>query len=992
MTRGGRTADQGGGPPRDVAGLAAWIQASRALRGSVVHHRYLPGCGPVWAGPPAAAHGPGTDELALAAALESAGIRRLYSHQAEALEAAAGGRNVLTVTPTASGKSLIYWLTALRALAADPAARVLLLFPYKALEHDQLSSIRSLLRAAGMEQRIAAAVYDGDTPAAERRRIRAEPPQILITNPDMLHLGLLPYHEEWRPLLANLRLVVVDELHVYRGVFGAHVHHVLRRLARLLRRHGAAPRWIASSATIGNPGSFAEALIGEPFTVVSQSGAPRAGRHVLFVNPSQGSPYTAAVWLLEHCVRAGLRTIAFTKARRITELLATWVGSSAPDLAPRIASYRAGYLSSERRAIESRLASGDLSGVIATSALEHGIDIGGLDVCLLVGYPGSITSSWQRLGRTGRSGGDALVVLIGLPDALDQYFMTSPGEFFDRGFEQAALDPANPEIASQHLVCAAAESPLTESDRSIYPQAFHLVAGLEGTGRLSAGAEGGVWYSLRRAPQRDVSLRSIGAAYAIVEADSGRPIGSVDGLRAFTECHQGAIYLHQGHPFEVVELDLVRRRVTARRVACDHYTQVVSEKETEILEVAASRVLPGFRAGLGRLRVTQEFKEYVRRRIADQQVLSRHPLELPPVIYETVGLWYEIPAALKEIAARDGLHFMGSLHGSEHAAISLFPLLMLCDRGDVGGISYPSHPQTGGAAVFIYDGHPGGIGLAARGYEEIERLLSATAGLIRGCACEQGCPSCIHSPRCGSGNHPLDKHGARVVLEALLSARVPFEGPPLTAGSLRPMAQTAAPAGTASPPGAVPRRPAAGPGPPSAQRELFFDLETRRSAGEVGGWDKIHAMGLALAVVYEESSGAYRTYYEQDVDRLLVDLMSADRVVGFNVKRFDYAVLSGYRNAAFDRIPTCDLLEEIHRILGFRLSLGHLAEVTLGEGKAGDGLQSLRWFKEGRLDLIETYCRKDVEVTRRLYRFGRDNGYLLYRDALRRPLRVPVSW
>jgi len=958
-----------------VAEVAGELAASRILANSVRHRAFQPGAPARWAPPPEASRGAALDPRA---ALEAIGIRRLYSHQAEALAAIAGGRDVLTVTPTASGKSLIYMLPTLESIARDPAARALYLFPYKALEQDQLAALRTFMTAAGLEGRASAAIYDGDTPARERKKLRSAPPNILITNPDMLHMGFLAYHDEWRELFSNLKYIVVDELHVYRGIFGSHFHHVMRRLARVCRRHGSDPRFIVSSATIGNPAEFAASLLGASFVCVADSGAPRAGQHFLFVNPTSGSPYTAATWLLEQCVRAGLRTIAFTKARKITELLASWIAGSAPDLMPRIASYRAGYLPSERRAIESRLARGDLMGVISTSALEHGIDIGGLDVCILVGYPGSITSSWQRAGRVGRSTRESLVVFVALPDALDQYFMANPEQFFARGFERASADAANPVIASQHLVCAGAEIPLTQRDREFYPPGiFDLIEPLARSGGLVADAAGTSWYSLRRNPQREVNLRAIGAGYTIVDAESERTIGTVDGVRAFTECHEGAIYLHQGQQFEVLELDRDRRRVVARRVDRDYYTQVLSEKETEILEVLSSRATRGYRVSLGRLRVTQEFKEYVRRRISDQQKISSHPLDLPPVVYETVGLWWEIPDEVREAAARAEHHFMGSIHATEHAAISLFPLLTICDRNDIGGISYPAHPQTGGSAVFIYDGYPGGIGLAAKGFEQIEALLEKTGSLVSSCSCESGCPSCIHSPKCGSGNHPLDKAGARFVLEALTTGDLPA----LEAGG-----------GVVAPPRELPA-PRERVSPPSPRgRVLFFDLETQRSAEEVGGWARISDMGLALAVVYDEEAGEFRTYFEKDVDRLIVDLMSADRVVGFNVKRFDYTVLRGYRDAAFDRIPTCDMLEEIHRRLGFRLKLNHLAEVTLGESKSADGLQSLAWYKEGRLDLIEEYCRKDVDVTRKLYNFGREKGYLLYLDHSRRAVRVPVKW
>jgi len=958
--------------------LADTICSLPLLRGSVAHRRHLPGCAATFAAPRV----PLRPELE--SALQRLGISRLYSHQEQALHEVSQGRNVLTVTPTASGKSLVYMLPTLDAILRDPQARALYLFPYKALEQDQLESLRRFIEAAGMQERASADIYDGDTPQADRRRLRAQPPHVLITNPDMLHMSILAYHDEWRALFENLRFVVIDEMHVYRGIFGSHVHHVLRRLARVCRKFGAAPRIVASSATIGNPGEFAARLIGAPFSVIDESGAPRPGRHMVFVNPSSGSPYTAATRILEQSMRAGLRTIAFTKARRITELLTTWLHAAAPDLTGLVASYRAGYLPSDRRRVEQAMAAGSLRCVISTSALEHGIDIGGLDVCVLMGYPGSIMSSWQRAGRVGREDRESLAVMVALPDALDQYFMANPEEFFRRGPEPAALDPDNAAIAGRHLVCAGAEIPLTESDRAIYSdQTFGLIPDLARQGGLVQDAAGNAWYSLRRHPQRDVNLRALGAGYDIVEQDSQRAIGSVDGVRAFVECHPGAVYLHQGQQFEVLELDRDKRRAVVRRAELDYFTQVLSEKETEILEVTASRTIPGCRLSLGRLRVTQEFKEFVRRRIADQQTLSAHPLELPPVIYETVGLWWDIPHEVREESARRQHHFMGSIHASEHAAISLFPLLTLCDRTDVGGISYPAHPQTGGAAVFIYDGTPGGIGLAAQGFARIEELLGLTLRLIADCDCAEGCPSCIHSPRCGNGNVPLDKQGARFVLESLLRADPParlHDAPALIKPSVPPPPQSPAQRPVAA------RQPAR-----DAERLLFFDVETQRSAEEVGGWDRIGSMGLALAIVYDELEERYRTYLEADVDRLIVDLFSADLVVGFNVKRFDYGVLRGYREAAYHRIPTCDLLEQVHQRLGFRLRLNSLAEATLGEAKSADGLQSLQWYREGRMDLIEEYCRKDVDVTRRLFHFARRHGHLLYRDREQRLLRVEIQ-
>ncbi len=423
-----------------------------------VHYRHLPGREASYADPSRPLAGP------LARALASCGISRLYRHQAEAVDLAREGRNVLAVTPTASGKTLVFALPVLETLLAEPGSRALLLYPTKALAQDQVASLRRLAAATGLLRPPRFEIYDGDTPEAARRRIRSDPPEILVTNPDMLHHGILAYHDEWRPLLERLRWVVLDELHVYRGVFGAHVHHILARLRRLASRLGASPGFLAASATVGNPAEFSEALAGSPFSVITASGAPAAGRHVVFLNPFGVSPYTLAVRVVREAVRAELRTIAFTKARRITELIHAWLVQEAPDLRRRVAPYRAGYLPEERRRIEARLFGGDLLAVLSTSALELGIDVGGLDACVLVGYPGSMTSAWQRIGRAGRQDRDCLVVLVAMPDALDQYLVAHPEVFFGEAYERAVLDRWNRIVAGQHLVCAAAERPLEAAE------------------------------------------------------------------------------------------------------------------------------------------------------------------------------------------------------------------------------------------------------------------------------------------------------------------------------------------------------------------------------------------------------------------------------------------------------------------------------------------------------------------------------------------------
>jgi DEAD/DEAH box helicase domain-containing protein len=650
-----------------------------------------------------------------------------------------------------------------------------------------------------------------------------------------------------------------------------------------------------------------------------------------------------------------------------------------------VRAYRAGYRPEERRAIEQGLVQGRLLGVVSTSALELGIDIGGLDVCLLVGYPGSIASTWQRAGRVGRAGQEALIILVALPDALDQYFMRHPEDFFVRRPEAAVIDPGNRRILRDHLVAAAAELPLRPADAAIYGEELaRRIRELDAEHRLVQSADGTEWYARRRNPAREISIRSVGESFTILNP-AGKTIGNVDGFRATHECHPGAIYLHQGQQFEVTNLDLAQRKVQARPADVDYYTQTSGEKETEILQCQEVREVKRTVARLGRLKVTERITGYEKRRIFGQDRIGSYPLDLPPHTFETQGLWFEVPEAIRDYvkqAPPGGLHFMGGIHAIEHAAISLFPLFALCDRGDVGGISHTFHPQVGRPAIFIYDGYPEGIGLAERCFRVLDDLLADTLALLRDCPCETGCPSCIHSPKCGSGNKPLDKAAAILTLEGLLGLiEVPAAIQATSVGML-----------PAAPASARPARPPARASLPAAPRVLVLDVETQRSADEVGGWDHADRMGLAVAVTQDLATGEVRVYPEDLVEELLEELAAAALIIGFNVRRFDYSVLRGYRALDYAALPTLDLLEEIHATLGFRLSLNHLAQETLGVPKSADGLQSLAWWKAGERDKVIEYCKADVDLTRRLFEFGRDHGYLLYRDYQGRPVRLPVRF
>ncbi len=1028
--------------------LVDTLAGDTRLSAELVHRAYLPAH--------AAQFGDLSPPLpeALAAALRNDGVERLFSHQAAAIEAARAGQSVLLTTPTASGKSLAFQMPVLEEALRGGTGRALFLFPLKALGQDQRSRFEKLAHEVGAGENARAAIYDGDTPRAEREKIRADPPRVLVTNPDMLHFGILANPGAWQGFLRDLRWIVLDELHTYRGVFGTHFHHVLQRLLRLCRRAGSSPAIVASSATATNAADFASTLAERSFIVIDGSGAPREGRHFLLWQPLT-SPYTTALQLLIRHVEQGLKTIVFTKARRITELLHQWLSEQEPDLAQRIANYRAGFLPEERRGIEASLFRGELDGVISTSALEMGIDVGGLDACILVGFPGSMMATWQRSGRVGREGRESLTSLVALPDALDQYLLANPEQFLARDCEPLVLSAGNAAIAEKHILCAASEMPLSTTEDAAFLEAHAPAVGdLLARYELAKSEDGRELYARAERPHRDVALRGSGTNWQIVSETTGRTIGTNDGVRVLRECHPGAIYLHGGRQFGIVELDWNKRQARARPMRVDYFTSPLGDKTTEILELLDHREIGPLSAWLGRVRVTERVVGFERKRILSQERLNQEELELPPVEFETVALWFAAPRAIEETIRDASCDFMGALHATEHAAISLFPVLALCDRNDIGGISIPFHPQVQCGAVFIYDGHAGGVGIAASGFAKLEELLDRVETLLDRCGCETGCPSCIQSPKCGNGNRPLDKAGASLLVRLLrdreqprealqevrldLSAAVspreaeaspeetndrrsgtytsdafepettrgaeaPSQAPPRPQGRPRDLFDLGDLPGDTEPRTRALRRrgaqrrlpppPRRTPLPRVIQKTVLFDVETKRAADDVGGWHMLHRLGLALAVTCDLEEATFRVFREDDFPALIEELRSADMVVGFNVMGFDYPVLSGYSGEDYRRtLPTLDLLEEIEATLGKRIGLSKLAQATLGAEKSADGLISLQWFREGRFDLIESYCKKDVELLRDLYLFGRREGYLCHRDKTGRILRIPVDW
>ena len=921
---------------------------------------------------------PAVDEL-----LDYLGIGRLYSHQAEALNQFRQGHDLIISTPTASGKTLTYTLPFMELMEDDPDARALLMFPLKSLAQDQLRWFNRIAGAPGMK--LTAAIFDGDTTAHRRRAIKAKQPNLLLTNPDMLHYTFLPNHASWQHFFQHLKLVVLDEVHVYRGVFGAHVMHIIKRLQRIANYYGSHPRFLLSSATVANVQELGESLLGQEVKVIGDSGGATAEKQFLFINPAEDKPfYRVSLELFLDAVQNGIRTILFTQSRRLTEALYANILRFHKKLAPRVAPYRAGFRAQERRDIERRLKDGELLGVITTSALELGIDIGGLDLCILAGYPGTLISTWQRAGRVGRSGFPAVVLLVAGEDALDQYFMREPQTLFERSFERAIIGSDNRIIRRDHLVCAAAELALTAGDPQ-YPTGEYdaELQRLLTENRLDAVAGGRQYFPVSQRPQRDVQIRAIGESYSIHHWKSGKLIGTVSGGQAFAECHTGAVYLHQGRQYLIEELDLGTRKISARPVDVSFYTQPVSDKEIKVLEIEREQQWHGLRVYEGELEVKTQVTGFQKRDMRSRELISTHVLEgLPPQMFQTRGIWLCVSQKLEQELVEAEEHFMGSLHAVEHASLALTPLFALCDRNDIGGICFTHHEDVDDAVIFFYDGYPGGIGIFNRLYEQLDQWLPRVRKLIAECDCEEGCPACVHSPKCGSGNRPLSKTGAVMFLD-------------------RAMQLESAPSPKKKPAASRRKRPDTPLLPELTDEQLrelwgdrkilVFDLETRFSAAEVGGWHNAHRMRISVAVTYDVVKDEYTAWEEDQVDALLTELMEADIVVGFNSERFDFNVLKGYLPFALKIRQSIDLLKSLRRARGKGAGLNALAGATLNVGKSADGLQALEWWREGKIDQIRAYCQKDVEVTWRIFEHALRYGWLSAPTADGNSEKVPID-
>ena len=693
----------------------------------------------------------------------------LWAHQAAAIDLVRSGQSVAISTGTASGKSLCYQLPIAEAAVDRGAA--LLIYPTKALAHDQLRAFGGLDVAD-----LTAVTYDGDS-APEQRAWARRHANVVLTNPDMLHAGILPFHGRWAPLLGRLRYVVLDELHTLRGVYGTHVAHLMRRLRRLCAAYGSDPVFVCCSATIGRPDELAEAITGVSMEAVTDDASPRGDRLFALWNPplldagggARASAHGEAARLLAGVVTLGHRGIAFTRSRRGAEIVAAHARDRLPaDLAATVRPYRGGYLAEERREIEQDIFAGRVRGVAATNALELGVDIGGLDACILDGFPGTIASMWQQAGRAGRAQQASLTVLVAGQDALDQWLMAHPDEVFTRVPEPAVVNAANPFVLEPHVACAAYERPLEVRDRDLWgPELDEAVRALVVGDQLVVRGER-VAYCGPAFPASGIGLRSGSSTeFRIVDGD-GRLIGTVDEGRAFESVHPGAVYLHQGQHFRVTRLDLTDHAAWVETADGAEWTQAQTVSDLMIATEDEAVKVGRARLSIGNVEVSQQVVGYQRKAAGSGEVLGREELDLPATRLATRAFWYTVHDPILEDAGLAPRVVPGALHAAEHAGIGMLPLFTICDRWDVGGVSTAIHPQTGEATIFIYDGYIGGAGIAELGYASGRRHLLATREAIAGCPCESGCPSCVQSPKCGNWNEPLEKDAAVRLLDALL--------------------------------------------------------------------------------------------------------------------------------------------------------------------------------------------------------------------------------
>ncbi len=725
----------------------------------------------------------------VANAFRAAGVDHLWSHQRQAMDLVRAGHHTVLSTGTASGKSLGYLVPMLSDVVDGSrtgrgrAATAIYLAPTKALAADQRDRIERMAIPG-----VRAATLDGDTPTDERRWIR-EHANVVLSNPDLLHHSLLPGHEHWASFLRGLRYVVVDECHTYRGVFGSHVAAVLRRLRRVAARYRSEPVFVLASATIAEPADHATGLIGMPVRAVEVDGSPRGALTFALWEPAAlaGSPEVApdgstprrvsasteAADLLAGLVRQDVQTVAFARSRAGVEAVATRarraVAETDPERAERIRAYRGGYLPEERRVLERDVRSGEILGLAATNALELGVDITGLDAVLVAGWPGRRASLWQQVGRAGRSGQDALAVFVAADDPLDNFVLDHPATIFGTPVERAVLDPHNLRIVAPHIAAAAAELPLTDEELDLFgPRARDAVDALVAAGILRRRPRGWYWAREDRAGDH-VDLRGIGGVVSVVDRATGRVVGTVDEAAAHVQVHTGAVHVHQGQSWVVTELDLESATALAVRGDPGWTTHAQADSTFRIVRSSGHSEHGPLSVSVGDVEVTGQVTGFLRR-LPGGEVIGRHPLDLPSRTLSTRAVWWTLTEEALAGAGIDEDRIPGSAHAAEHAAIGLLPLLAMCDRWDIGGVSTALHPDTGLPTIMVYDGYPGGAGFADRAHGILPTWLRATRETVAGCDCERGCPACVQSPKCGNGNDPLDKAGAVALLGLTLGA------------------------------------------------------------------------------------------------------------------------------------------------------------------------------------------------------------------------------
>lgn len=760
------------------------IKASSRYENQIVHNEKIPAKEAIYSPLPL--------KQQVKAALSGIGIEDLYVHQAEAIEKIREGKDIVLCTTTASGKSLTYMVPVFETILNEPEATALYISPLNALVNDQLKSFLELEKA--LKSGAGIARYTGALTEAEKRKVREGQTNVVLTNPEMIHMSFLAWHHLWKRFFSNLRFIVVDESHYYRGVIGSNMANLLRRLLRVAEYYGASPQFICCSATIGNPDDHTETLIGRKASVIENNGSLQGSQQFVFWNPPlylnnkgctlRRSSFSEASSLFSKAVQAGFQTLAFTRSRQGVERMYKSCKEilRSRNLSPAICSYRSGYFDREREEIEKKMNSGELRGVISTNALELGIDIGGLDACILDGYPGTVMSTRQQAGRAGRSGKESLVILVAGTNALDQYYMRNPADFFARSSENAVLNPKNPYILAGHLLCAAKEIPLRASDENFFGKGYPRVVELLEAEGLLAGDD--LKYSTDPFPYKHVSLRGIdNNTYSLLafEGEKRFPIEKdIEETLTFRECHPGAVYIHRGESYHINRIDHEKKEIHAIKTHDTYYTKSMIDSSVLVQETYAVKPLlhaSEVEVGLGEVEVTDRVIGYRKIQTQSNDVMSAHSLEMPQVSLQTMALWLKLPDRLQELVTEHKLDFAGGIHAIEHAMISMYPLHLLVDRSDVGGISTPSHPDLGGkSGIFIYDGHRGGVGYAEKGYDLIEEVLDGTLKAIESCPCESGCPSCIQSPKCGNNNEPLDKHAAIMLLHELLG-KAPYIPP-----------------------------------------------------------------------------------------------------------------------------------------------------------------------------------------------------------------------